>query len=275
MGCSIITVYLFITIYLIVRYNVEQNPHAFDKYPLFFIRVGMLIDMFLFQLALLKRWNEQEKELITKDFETKLAVEKVRNQISQELHDDVGANLSSINFLIEMLKSNTEKKGILERITANITETSTLLNDTIWAMNPNFDSLKNVFDRIINFSNSLFATKDIAFTYSIEKLEEIPIFEISQRRKLYLTLKEAINNIAKHSNATKVNLIIGLRNNDLEISIEDNGVGFDERQTALGNGLKNFKLRNEEPDFRVSVESEIGQGTKVLLKIPFKNHQYM
>ena len=264
-GMLLIFLCLVATIYFTYQYNktspIEES--VFNKYPLLFIRIGMLADIFLFQLALLKRWNEQEKSLITKDFESKLALEKMRNNISVQLHDDVGANLSSLNFLVELLRKKSDQgELILDKIINNINETSTLLGDTIWAINPIYDSLPKVLERVMDFGNNLLLTKDITFQATIKENVLGVNLNADQRKNLYLTLKEAINNIVKHSGATKVDLLAELKNGSLIIELIDNGIGFNPNVKHRGNGLNNFQMRE---GLTINIESKIGKGTVVTI----------
>jgi signal transduction histidine kinase len=266
-GMILIFTCLLITIYFTIQYNSSNHyeVNIFDKYPLLFIRIGMLADIFLFQLALLKRWNEQEKALITKDFESKLALEKMRNNISVQLHDDVGANLSSLNFLVEILRKKSDQgELILDKIVNNINETSTLLSDTIWAINPLYDSLSKVLERVMDFGNNLLLSKDITFQASINDNVYGLNLNADQRRNLYFTLKEGINNIAKHSQATKVDLEIESKNGKLTINLNDNGVGFDSEKEFKGNGLNNLKKRD---GLKIKIESNIGEGTSIRIEL--------
>ena len=276
-GMFVILLCLSITIFLTVRYNTGGNFSAFDKYPLLFIRIGMLVDIFLFQWALLKRWTEQEKALITKDFESKLAIEKLSNRISQDLHDEVGANLSSITFLVESLKkrlngNQANVSVLLERISSNSMESVTLINDTIWALNPNFDTFEKLFERIKSFASALLSSKDIAFMIENNLAEKNLDLSIEQRQNLYFIMKEAINNIAKHASATKVFLKINEDEQGIKISIEDNGVGFDTKTIFEGNGLKNYQIRAKDSEIDVKIASKIDFGTRVDLLLVTKNH---
>jgi signal transduction histidine kinase len=211
------------------------------------------------------------------DFRQRMKTEQIRQRIAADLHDEVGANLSSITFLVESMRkrlngSHENVKDLLERIANNSTESATLINDTIWALNPAYDSFDKLLERIKSFASGLFSANDIAFT--IENNLSQTQFELSieQRRNLYHIIKEAINNIIKHAFATKVYLRINEEENGVKISIEDNGVGFCTKTEYEGNGMKNYKIRTLGDEIKVNVSSEKDVGTKVEVILLTKNH---
>jgi signal transduction histidine kinase len=206
------------------------------------------------------------------DFRQRMKTEQIRQRIAADLHDEVGANLSSITFLVESLRrrlngSHENVKDLLERITNNSTESATLINDTIWALNPAYDSFDKLLERIQSFASGLFSANDIAFM--IENNLKDSDFELSieQRRNLYHVIKESINNIIKHASATKVFLRIDEDENGINIIIEDNGVGFCTKTQYNGNGVKNYKIRTIDDEIKVKLASTIDIGTKVEVKL--------
>jgi signal transduction histidine kinase len=111
------------------------------------------------------------------------------------------------------------------------------------------------------------SAKNIALDFDAEMTKKIPDLSIEQRKNLYLIFKEAINNIAKHSKATKSRVELGIVNDEFRMVITDNGVGFNTVQVYEGNGLANFVARAEASEMIVNVSSEIGKGTKIELVI--------
>lgn len=211
------------------------------------------------------------------DFRQRMKTEQIRQRIAADLHDEVGANLSSITFLVESIKkrltgSHENVKDLLERITNNSTESATLINDTIWALNPAYDSFEKLLERIKSFASGLFSANDIAFTIENNLSQSDFELSIEQRRNLYHIIKESINNIIKHASATKVLLQINEDKNGIEIIIEDNGVGFCTKTEYNGNGIKNYKIRTIDDEIKVDVTSEIDIGTKVEVMLLTKNH---
>jgi signal transduction histidine kinase len=205
------------------------------------------------------------------DLRQKMRTQAIRQKIAADLHDEVGANLSSISFLVESLKKSLNRQKekfdpILDRISGNSLETAGLINDTIWALNPDYDNFEKLLERIKSFGSSILSAKDIAFEIENNLSKNSIELIIEQRRNLYLIMKEAINNIAKHSMATKAKLVITNTENGLNIKISDNGVGIDLSGITEGNGLKNYDLRSDANNIKVQVSSDKGKGTLIEIR---------
>jgi two-component sensor histidine kinase len=203
------------------------------------------------------------------DFRQKLKMQHVRNQIAADLHDEVGSNLNSISIFTEVLRKNVDKKNIeiLDKISANSKESVSLMQDTVWMINPKNDSTEKLLERMKSFASGILASKNISLEFTMpEEIKQL-YFNMEQRKNCYLIFKEAINNIVKHAEATKVVVEIIKKKNEIEIKIEDNGKGFDINELHLGNGLQNFKERANEAEFEFKINSQIDKGTKIEMKI--------
>jgi signal transduction histidine kinase len=107
---------------------------------------------------------------------------------------------------------------------------------------------------------------DIVFIFENEvSVSQLPAFSMEQRRNLYLVYKEALHNVAKHSEATHAQVRIFEENKAIHIRISDDGKGFDSQQIQEGNGLKNFQKRAEEGGFEVNVSSRKGTIVEILV----------
>lgn len=203
------------------------------------------------------------------DFRQKLKMQNVRNQIAADLHDEVGSNLNSIAIFVEILRKNApaDMLPILEKIIENSKESVSLMQDTVWTINPKNDSIYKLFDRMNSFAAQLLAGKDIAFDFNVQADLRKVNFTMEQRKSVYLIFKEAINNIVKHAQATKVTVTIDWLKDSLQILIEDNGKGFDPSEEYEGNGLVNFKERAREAEIVLSIESERQAGTKIRMSV--------
>ncbi len=204
------------------------------------------------------------------DFRQKLKVQHIRNRIASDLHDEVGSNLNSIAIFVELLRKkvglqNPEMLSLLEKITNNSEESVGLMRDTVWAINPNNDTLEKLFGRMQNFSTEVLSAKDIALTFDNQTINAKVNLSMEQRRNVYLVFKESINNIVKHAKASKVSVLITAEKNAITIYIKDNGIGFDTSEVYEGNGLESFKTRSKEEDLIVSLNSVKGEGTELVL----------
>lgn len=203
------------------------------------------------------------------DYRQKLKMQYVRNQIAADLHDEVGSNLNSIAIYTEVLRKEAKGKSteILDRITANSKESVSLMQDTVWMINPKNDSTEKLLERMKSFASGVLASKNISLDFnSPDDLKKIT-FSMEHRKNCYLIFKEAINNIVKHAEATKVIVDITKNKDEVEIKITDNGKGFDTNTLYEGNGLQNFKERAEEAEFELKVDSKINKGTVVEMRI--------
>jgi signal transduction histidine kinase len=196
----------------------------------------------------------------------------VRNQIASDLHDEVGSNLNSIAIFVELLKmkmpnAQPELMALMAKITDNSEETVSLMRDTVWAINPDNDTTEKLLEKMASFGIEMLSSKGIVFSFENNLDIKKSQFPMEQRRNIYFTYKEVINNIAKHAEATKATCKLYTKNGNNYIEVTDNGRGFEVEKTFEGNGLKNFKFRSEDEGIRVRVDSELGIGTKVAIEI--------
>ncbi len=200
----------------------------------------------------------------------KLKVQQIRNQIAADLHDEVGSNLNSIAIFVELLrkKAPAELNDILDKIKNNSTESVQLMQDTVWAIQSKNDGFQTLVDKIKSNAATMLSGKNISLSFDNQIDSSKINLTMGQRKNVYLIVKEALNNIVKHSNATKVSVELRMMNDKLNILIADNGRGFDTSDIFEGNGLNNYKLRSrEEDDIDVMVQSEEGKGTVVSVVI--------
>jgi signal transduction histidine kinase len=264
---------IIVTVILTIRYNAGSNDTVLDKYPLAVIKMGMLIDIILFQLALLKRWNDREKELATQQLESQLAVEKVRNQISKELHDDIGATLSGISMYSYMAQAQSAaheplqvNKSLLV-MQQSIQEMISSLNDIVWSINPRRERLQNLFEKLEEYAFMMAGSKNMQVQVGCSSsLQQINL-PIESRHNIYLLLKEAINNAVKYSDGTMLQLMVKETGDQLEISVGDNGKGFDVLRVKRGNGLENMQKRADGIGAKLTIQSGHSAGCTVALQI--------
>lgn len=239
---------------------------------------GCLVDIIIFSSALgyrLKIIAEQKNQLLKRETEARLAVEKTRMHIAINLHDDVGSVLSSMSVYGEAAQraiaaGDNVKAGLyIEKIGQNARETMTSMSDIVWAINPVNDNGEKLFNKMESFAASLLESKQIEFAFSVEPSFLKEDFIITVRQNLLLIFKEVINNSLKHSGAKKVWADVIKQNNLLIMRITDNGKGIDEDKRGQGNGLRNIHSRAAELNGTANISSN-ANGTLVEVRIPVR-----
>ena len=183
------------------------------------------------------------------NIEKQRALETIRNSIASDLHDDLGSGLSTIRVLSEMAKKDIqqpEKKNQIERIAQQANDLIERMATIIWAMNTENDTVESLINYLQNHTTEFLEALDVSCSFSIPVLPPSVLNQIilgETRRQVFFAVKEILNNIVKHAEATEVKTTITFSDNTFEIRIADNGKGFDTttpKNGKGGNGLKNI-----------------------------------
>lgn len=214
-----------------------------------------------------RKLEKQKTEL-----EKRQAVEKERNRISRDMHDDLGSGLTKIAILSEVVKKQLPEpekaKEQLEKIAISARELVDNLQDIIWVLNPKNDTLESLSSYIREYSLKYFEPLSIQLTFNYpEQFSGISLSE-EQRRNIYLTIKETFNNAAKYAWCNKVTVDIEETAAEILLRITDDGKGFDVNSVRLfANGLRNMQNRIEQVGGRYTISSQPGKGTKTEIRI--------
>lgn len=221
------------------------------------------------------QWNKSYllKSKISQQQAIKESEEKERIRIAKDIHDELGSGLTKINFLSETVLKNSNE--YINSKLSSISETSKNLienmRDLIWALNPDNSTLDNLIVRIREYTTDYLEEFPIELTNIYPDV--IPDLQILKEghRNIFMSVKEILNNIVKHSSATKVAVNVSLFNNTLSIIINDNGVGFETEQTFSGNGLKNMRHRITISGGQIDLDSSKQSGTTLSMIVPLTN----
>ena len=167
-----------------------------------------------------------------------LELERLRNSIARDLHDDLGSTLSSIQIISQMeLLRQGQGHNVLAKINTHTTEMLDKLGDIVWSISPINDSLEQLISKMKEFAVEILEPKGT--DYSIDFPEEINGIALNpeQRRNLFFIFKEAVNNAAKYSQASKVEIELNIAGGTLALVIKDDGQGFELSSFRKGNGL--------------------------------------
>lgn len=202
--------------------------------------------------------------------EQRHAIEKERGRIAKDIHDDLGSSLTRIMMLGERAEeglANREQVGVhVGKIVSSARRTVQALDEIVWAVNPENDTLDGLVEYISHYADEFFENTKVSCR--LEMPVQLPALPLSAeaRHDLFLVVKEAFHNVLKHAGATEVSVRVGYTGNRVEIVVADNGCGFDPAQTPSvrhGNGLGNMQKRLESLGGRLDLTSAPGQGTRL------------
>jgi len=215
----------------------------------------------------IRRRLEKQRTILEK----RQAIEKERNRISRDMHDDLGSGLTTIAILSEVVKkrlSEPEKaKELLDKIAVSSRDLVDSLQDIIWLLNPKNDTIESLSSYIREYGLKYFEPLSVQLDFNYpEKFSGTHLSE-EQRRNTFLSVKESFNNIAKHAACNKVIVSIQETETEFRLSISDDGKGFEMNSVRLfANGLNNMQNRIEQAGGNYSITSNPGKGTLTEIK---------
>jgi two-component sensor histidine kinase/frataxin-like iron-binding protein CyaY len=245
-----------------ISIEIVVPPHWYQTWW-FFSLVGLLVLFILFQFNQYKIGQA-------------IKLEKLRNRIAIDLHDEIGSTLSSIALFSEAAKkmnTNDSADKVLNKINTSTTEMMEAMSDIVWAVNNKNDKLENVMNRMRDFAVQICEPKEINLHFTDNKNIANVELDMVQRKNTYLIFKEAINNAVKYSHCKNIWVEVDCSKNSFQLSIKDDGKGFNTNETTVdnkfgGNGLKNMQQRANEINATISINTKINLGTLVDLKMP-------
>ena len=195
-------------------------------------------------------------------------VQTIRNTIASDLHDDIGSTLNSISIYSEVAKQQAGKEiPALEMIGLNSRKIIESMSDIVWTINPENDSFEKIIVRMRSFAYQLLKAKKVEYTFEVdERLNSIAL-PMQVRKNFYLVFKEAITNIIKYSEASRVSIDLFEKNKIIMLRIRDNGKGIPVNAQTLGNGLMNMTRRAKEISAELNIISANGGGTEIELML--------
>jgi signal transduction histidine kinase len=267
---AVISYIIIITGWKLVKNDITS---IFNR-AMFYYEIGLVLELgfFLSGLAyknrrdIIERVKERERlklENERKEFDKQMAVmaakQEERNRISADMHDELGSGVTAIRLMSEIMKSRLKGDVVpeLEKISNSANELLGKMNTIIWTMKSSNDTLESLIAYIRAHAIEYFDSTPIECKVQLPVL--IPQAEVSgeKRRNIFLSIKEALNNAMKHSQATQIQIIISTNDQRLMIKVADNGVGIDaDKLRRFGNGLSNMRRRMESIDGSFKIESD-------------------
>ena len=207
-----------------------------------------------------------------------LKLERARQQISADLHDNIGGSLTSIALFLEGLarkyRDDTSQEYRINYHARTSRQLVDDLRDTVWVVNTDYDSLHELVNRMQQHADHA-STKSAVHFYAAPGIPDLPL-EMQVRRHLLFIFKEALQNAIRHAEASKVDIKVYYENDHFSFEVLDNGIGFKQNRTYDGRGLKNFYNRTELVNGQLDIDSTVGVGTRIRfsVKLPKKSGVY-
>ncbi|HNT49702.1 MAG TPA: tetratricopeptide repeat protein [Cyclobacteriaceae bacterium] len=194
-------------------------------------------------------------------------LERMRQNIARDLHDDIGSTLSSINIMSKLAMQQPDNSNQLQKISIYSSRMMETMSDMVWSINPVNDSVDQMLVKMKEFAGEILEPKNMVYAFNLDEEVTHIRLDVEKRKSVFLIFKEAINNAAKYSEATKVDIGLNRVNGTLYLRVQDNGKGFNS-STARGNGLKNMAARAQAIKGKWKQVSEPGKGTTISVEVP-------
>jgi signal transduction histidine kinase len=219
--------------------------------------------------------------------ERQRALERERTRIARDIHDDLGASLTRITLLSQSVRSELESEhragADLDQIYSTARELTRSMDEIVWAVNPQHDTLDSLVTYLGRFAQHFLAAAGIRCRLDVPlHLPALPL-TAEIRHNVFLAFKEALHNVVKHAQATEAHLSLELRPEGFMLVIADNGRGFtwppgrnpateptDGQRLSGGNGLTNMQRRLEEIGGCCGWDTAPGEGTRAKLVVVVK-----
>jgi ligand-binding sensor domain-containing protein/signal transduction histidine kinase len=210
--------------------------------------------------------------------EQQAALQRERARIAQDMHDDLGANLTRIAILSEVTKHQAEDparvRSTADTISGMARTVVDHISEIVWVTNPRNDALESLSGYLRGYAATFFDATDLQCRIDFPRPDALPDVMVKGelRRDILLVFKEVLNNVARHSGATEVTVALQVDSAEEDawtvvITVSDNGRGFDEDKVHRGNGLRNMRSRAARRGGSVNIASSPGHGTQIVIRL--------
>ncbi|MEI9866082.1 MAG: sensor histidine kinase [Limisphaerales bacterium] len=241
----------------------------FWKSPWFWAIIVIVITALMIGVSRYFVWHRMRREMFR--LKQQRVLEQERLRIAHDIHDDLGARVTQISLVSAMAEENTtfpeKARADFDKISKMSRELVSALYETVWAVNPENDNLEAQGNYLCQMVNQLCEGTPIRCRFHVLGLPHEVQVSSQTRHNINMAVKEAVHNVIKHAHAAELTIRMSFTDGLLNISIQDDGVGFEPSGKTGGNGLSNIKQRLANIGGKSYIESQPGQGTTVRIRL--------
>jgi ligand-binding sensor domain-containing protein/signal transduction histidine kinase len=196
-----------------------------------------------------------------------------RARIARDLHDQLGAGLTHLAILGDILRQRSDQptvaRSLAGRLSESAYELSRTMGQVIWATDPAKDTLRSFVSFVSSYAEKFLGGSEVRLRLDFPAEFPEVLLPAQLRHGLFMVVKEALNNAAKHAQASQVRIRLELSDRELRLSFEDNGRGFLKSQVGPEcHGLANMEKRLSDLGGHLEIDSAVGRGTRVQARVP-------
>ena len=244
-------------------------PQPFWKTSWFWGAVVIAITAMMLGISRYFVWHRMRSEMAR--LKQQRALEQERLRIAHDIHDDLGARVTQISLLSAMSQENTsfpeKARADFDKVSKMSRELVSALYETVWAVNPENDNLEALGNYVCQMVKPLCEQTTLRCRFHVQDLPHEVQVSSQTRHNISLAVKEAVHNIIKHAKASEVTIRMAFADGFLDVSVQDDGAGFQPAENIPGNGLSNMKQRLHNIGGACFVESKPGHGTTVRMRL--------
>ena len=244
------------------------QPHFWQRKLFLGLTMGGLL-LAVGTTARLMERRRSRRQIWRLERESAVATERAR--IARDIHDELGASLTKIHKLAEIMDQQNQIQNNTNSLSKTISDTARdtiqTMDEIVWAVNPKNDTLKEMADYLVFFTEDFLRPSGITCKLDVPlSLPDIPV-TAEERHNVFMVAKEALNNVVKHASASQITFRLNYSTGTLSVEIADNGCGFRrDATTKAGDGLENMRRRMLAIGGDLHIKSD-AQGTVVQLQV--------
>jgi signal transduction histidine kinase len=221
----------------------------------------------LLVFAVLRYWSNRRYRSRVGQLREREQLAMIRQRMAMDLHDDLGAELSSILLLTRIEREHPEP-GSLERVEQLIGTLTEKVKEVIWSTDPGSDTLEATLAFIQRYVIKVCERHGLRVRTTIPTM--LPRFELAagRRRELFLIAKEAVNNTVKHAGASAFTLIVTVDGRAVTLELADDGIGgASSAKEHSGQGIRNMSKRASDLGATLEFQEVRPHGTRITLRL--------